>query len=287
MRLMRELQARPTDSPSLAAGAATIPRNPYGARRDAVREPILINFFAAPSRHAWPTLCAMGVKRLLSLLVVLAGLAAAPAAALASSVDVSATQAYLQANYALVSVARSHLATSEAGPLHVLAQVKRECPGVGAGSPQDPESTQMSDEVIGAMVYSSAPPDRRAMQTFVRAVAGLHWSSRGLTNAVHSYAGDLKTFLSLPEPEPLRGRQSVGLQRLSHAAREHRRVRRQVHALVGARSGSCPSSSPSSRRRQAGRWPVVPTRPKRRSPTPKPERVEHWGDIMNTLVIYP
>jgi hypothetical protein len=228
----------------------------------------------------------MGVKRLLSLLVALAGLAAAPAAALASSTDVSATQAYLQANYALVSVARSHLATSEAGPLHVLAQVKRECPGVGAGSPQDPESTQMSDEVIGAMVYSSAPPDRRAMQTFVRAVAGLHWSSRGLTNAVRSYAGDLKTFLSLPEPNlcaDVRAWASSGFHTLPASTVAFVGKFMPSWVALGLVPKQLAQFETPSGRALAGRANAAETA----ITNAEARAVEHWGDIMNALVIYP
>jgi hypothetical protein len=126
--------------------------------------------------------------------------AASSTPALASSGSAAATQAYVQANYALVRVARSHLATSEAGPLHVLAQVQRECPLAGAQSPQSPESTQMSDEVIGAMVISAVAPDVQAVRTFIGAVSGLSWSNAGLTSAIRGYAGDLKTVSSLPAP---------------------------------------------------------------------------------------
>ncbi len=142
----------------------------------------------------------MTARALLPLLAATASLALAPPAALAASGNAAATQAYLQANYALVRVARAHLATAEAGPVHVLAQVQRECPRAGAGSPQNADSTQMSDEVIGAMVLSALPPDRQAVNAFIHSVAGLSWSSRGLTNAVRSYVSDLRTVLSLDPP---------------------------------------------------------------------------------------
>jgi hypothetical protein len=164
-----------------------------------MRATIFKNFFAAPAPLASRTLELMLVRALLSLAAAAAVLAVAPAGALARS-DASSAQAYVHANYALVRVARSHLAVSEAGPLHVLAQVKRECPGIGASSPQDSESTQMSDEVIGAMVISAAQPDRSAISAFVRAVASLRWSSHALTRAVRAYARDLQTVLSLPAP---------------------------------------------------------------------------------------
>lgn len=135
----------------------------------------------------------------LAVVAVTGGFALSATPALASS-NTASTQAYVQANYALVRVARSHLATSEAGPLQVLAQVRRECPNAGAGSPQDAESTQLSNEVIAAMVLSAAKPDLSAIKTFVRATGGLSWSNHALTSAVRTYVGDLKTVLSLPTP---------------------------------------------------------------------------------------
>jgi hypothetical protein len=137
----------------------------------------------------------------LSLLaVVAASLALAPAAAQATAGNAAATHAYLQANYALVRVARAHLAASEAEPLRVLAQVRQECPQAGAGSPQNTESTQVSDEIIGAIVIAAAQPDVQAIETFIHAVSGLHWSSGAATSAVRAYAGDLKTVLGLGTP---------------------------------------------------------------------------------------
>jgi len=142
----------------------------------------------------------MRARALFALPAAAAGLAIAPQAALAGSGNAAATQAYVQANYALVHVARSHLAASEAEPLRVLAQVQRECPRAGLGSPQDAESTQMSDEVIGAMVIAAAQPDLQAIRTFIHSVSSLSWSSRALTSAVRSYAGKLQTVLGLGAP---------------------------------------------------------------------------------------
>jgi hypothetical protein len=139
-------------------------------------------------------------RTVVPLLAIVAGLAGVPPAALAASGNAVATQSYLQANYALVRVARSHLAASEAAPLQVLATVQRECPLAAAGSPQNPESTQMSDEVIGAMVIGAAQPDLQAIKAYISAVAGLSWSNHALTSAVRAYAGDLKTVLSLSAP---------------------------------------------------------------------------------------
>jgi len=140
------------------------------------------------------------VRKLVCAAAAIAGLAlAAPAGAAAAS-DAATTRAYVQANYNALRVAISHLATSEAAPAHVLEKVKRECPLVGEGSPEDEESTQMSDEVIGAMVVSAIAPDLQAIRTFVHAVAGLSWSDGALTRSIRAYTNKWKVLASLSAP---------------------------------------------------------------------------------------
>ena len=103
-----------------------------------------------------------------------------------------------QANYALVQLAAATTwRTAEASSRHVLAQVRAECPGAGVGSPQNPESTMISYEVIGAMVLVRVRrPTCRRSTTFVRAAARLSWGNHSLTSAVHGYVAELKTLLS-------------------------------------------------------------------------------------------
>jgi hypothetical protein len=228
----------------------------------------------------------MGIRPHLALLAALASLVATPAAVHASGGDVASTQAYLQANYALVRVARSHLATSEAGPLRVLAQVRRECPLAGAGSPQDPQSTQMSDEVIGAMVISAAPPDRQAIKTFIRAVAGLSWSDRGLTRTVREYAGDLSTFLGLSAPNlcaDVRAWAATGFHALpaTTVAFVGKFMPSWVAlGLVPKQLARFESAGARTLARRANTLEVALTDGEARA-------VEHWGAIMNELVILP
>jgi hypothetical protein len=124
----------------------------------------------------------------------------APARALASPADVAATQAYLQANYRLVSTAASHIPVAERAISAVLGQVRRECPKAASGSPQDPESTQMSEEVIGTMVTSAYSRDLASIRQYLRAVAHLRWSNHALTAEVQSYVSRLKVLASLTQP---------------------------------------------------------------------------------------
>lgn len=130
-------------------------------------------------------------------LALLAVAAPAPAAA----EDSATTLAYVRANLALVQVGQSRLPTSIAAYRGVLSKVRRECPLAGAGSPQDPESTDLSNEVIGAMVIAAANPDRAAVRAFLSATAGLRWSSSSVTNAVSRYRTNLEKLYKLAAPD--------------------------------------------------------------------------------------
>src|SRR5689334_13810997 len=112
--------------------------------------------------------------------------AAAPTAAQAG--NTSATSAYVRANYALVAAGKSHLGASIAAYKGVLATVRRDCPRGAEGSPQNADSTKLSNEIIGAMVLSAGKPDRPAVATYLKAVKRLSWSTGSITRAVKSYA---------------------------------------------------------------------------------------------------
>jgi hypothetical protein len=228
----------------------------------------------------------MRERVLLLLLPALAGVAIAPASASASAANLAATQTYVQANYAALRVVISHLAASEAAPLHVLAQVRRECPAAGSGSPQDPESTQMSDEVIGAMVISAAQPNLQAIRTFIRAAGGLSWSNRGLTRAIRTYVGDWKTILGLPAPNlcgDVRAWAAGGFHTLPASTVAF--DAKFMPAWVGA--GYLPA--------QLGGYENAATRAlanrslalEQTVSEAEARAVPHWGEIMNTLELWP
>jgi hypothetical protein len=228
----------------------------------------------------------MRERVLLLLLPALAGVAICPASASADAADVATTQTYVQANYAALRVVMSHLAASEAGPLHVLAQVRRECPGAGTGSPQDPESTQMSDEVIGAMVISAAQPNLQAIRTFVRAAGGLSWSNRGLTRAIRTYVGDWKTILGLPAPNlcgDVKAWAASGFHTLPASTVAF--VGRFMPAWVGA--GYLPAQlsgyENAATRALANRSVAL----EEKVSEAEARAVAHWGEIMDTLELWP
>jgi hypothetical protein len=137
----------------------------------------------------------------LALLATLAAAASAPANALAGQGDAAATRAYIEANYRLVQAADSRIARIEATLHGVLSRVRGECPMAAANSPQDTESTQLSNEVIGAMVLTAGRLIRPAARQFVSAAGRLSWSNRGLTRTVHAYVGKVRTLLALAPPK--------------------------------------------------------------------------------------
>lgn len=142
----------------------------------------------------------MGIRTLFAVPLAMLGLALGPPLALGGSSDVSATQSYVRANYALVRTARSYLRRAEAAPLEVLAQVRRDCPRAAAGSPQDPQSTELSNEVIGAMVLAAYHLDLPALRGFIAQVEPLRWSSARPRDAVRSYARKLTVLAALAPP---------------------------------------------------------------------------------------
>jgi hypothetical protein len=142
----------------------------------------------------------MGKRRVLLVLATLASLAGAAPAALAGPSDIASTRTYIQANYTLVQSAKGRIASSEAALKGLLSQIRSECPKAAAGSPQDHDSEQLSDEVVGALVLAGGRPDAPAIHVFTHAVARLHWSSGKLTSTLQSYAGKLNKLSALAPP---------------------------------------------------------------------------------------
>ncbi|MFI5004645.1 MAG: hypothetical protein ACHQE6_06490 [Solirubrobacterales bacterium] len=128
-------------------------------------------------------------------------LAAAPSAALAKPGDAAATRTYIRANYNLVRAARSNLAVEVGALKSLVRQITGECPLVAAESPQNHDSEQLSNEVVGAMTVVIYRPDAAAIHTFARTVAGLHWSNRTLTRIVRKYATQLQGLAALATPD--------------------------------------------------------------------------------------
>ena len=138
--------------------------------------------------------------RVATLLALLAAVITLLAPATAAAGNASATRTYLKANYALVHAADTRIHQVESTLRGLLAKVRGECPLAAAGSPQESQSEQLSDEVIGTMVLSAIRLDLPAGHAYVQAVGSLRWSSSSVTRSVHAYADKVARMISLPVP---------------------------------------------------------------------------------------
>ena len=125
---------------------------------------------------------------------------ALPRGALASSREVVVTSRYVRANYALVHAAYSRIKPVEMRLRELLAQIRRECPNVADGSPEEALSVQLRTEIIGALVVSAVQLDIGAGKAFLAAVRDLSWANRSLTRAVARYAAKVSRMIALPAP---------------------------------------------------------------------------------------
>jgi hypothetical protein len=138
--------------------------------------------------------------RACSILLVTLALGIAPAESLASARDISATHAYIQANYALAKASVAGIAPAQAKIEQLNHQLAGECPLVGAGSPQNEASPPISHEVTVALWSLEYGTSARAIHTFLNAVGRLRWSNHAITRAAQTYAKDLNELASLPMP---------------------------------------------------------------------------------------
>jgi hypothetical protein len=129
-----------------------------------------------------------------------AALALLAAPAIATASDAASTDAYLRANYALVADGNSNIRSAEARLRALREQLRRECGGVVDGSPQDENANTLNWEAIGLMTITGYAPGKRAIATFARTIAPLHWSNSSLTREVHTYARQLKAEVLTPLP---------------------------------------------------------------------------------------
>jgi hypothetical protein len=144
----------------------------------------------------------MPVRLILGLLATFIALALGPADALAGQGDIATTRTYLQANYRLVQLTASKIRPIEATLRSVRSQVLSECPKAAAGSPQDTDSEQLSNEVIGAMVTASVHlVEARPSREYVRTAGRLTWSNPALTHAVRAYANKALGLVALAPPK--------------------------------------------------------------------------------------
>jgi hypothetical protein len=123
-----------------------------------------------------------------------------PSPSLAAS-DAATTEAYVRADYALVSTGHRLIPTAHARILALRGRLRSECPSVIAGSPQNEESETLTWELIGAMTIAGYQPGLAAATKFSRAVATLSWSDVSLTRAVRKYTHQGLAQVRTPPPD--------------------------------------------------------------------------------------
>lgn len=139
-----------------------------------------------------------------SVPLVLVGLAlaaaAAPAASANYSADVATTQVLARATNTLVRASEPDIAKALANVKSFANQTLAQCPHVAAGSPQNHDSEQLDNEVVGAMTAVGYHTAAGPIATFAHAVKGLHWSNGRLTRAVRTFVAKLKGLSTLAVP---------------------------------------------------------------------------------------
>ncbi|HXA55174.1 MAG TPA: hypothetical protein VNV37_09925 [Solirubrobacteraceae bacterium] len=115
--------------------------------------------------------------------------------------DLAATRTFIAANYTLVRIARDNLAAAQTAINTLGERVSGECPlAAGSEAPQNLDSGQLSEEVVGALEVAAYEVDRASMLAFGHAIRGLRWSNRKLTRMVRAYAVKLENFPMLGLP---------------------------------------------------------------------------------------
>lgn len=138
-------------------------------------------------------------RALIATLAFAASGATAPAA-LASSADVAATGAYLQANYSFVRAAVAEIPRSRSALHSLQARLSGECPNAAQGSPEDSSSEWLSNELIGDMVITADKVNLHLARTYLAAVARIHFTNAAVTRAIHTYSSDLRRLIALTPP---------------------------------------------------------------------------------------
>jgi hypothetical protein len=136
-----------------------------------------------------------------ALLAGVAVLTIAPSGALASSGDVAATSTYIRINHKLVQEAVSRIPAVHTTLRRVLAQVRSECPMVAAGSPQNSESEQLSNEVVGVMVTAAVHGALPFPHEYLSVAGRLKWSNPTVTSGVRAYVAKVRVLESLKQPD--------------------------------------------------------------------------------------
>jgi hypothetical protein len=136
----------------------------------------------------------------LTFATLVVALAFAPANAFAAPADVAATHAYILANNQLARASVARLGVGQARIEGLIRTFARECPGAGAGSPQDEQAHFFNYEAGVALWSIAYGTDAAQIRRFANTVRGLRWSNHAITRAAQSYASSLQAMATLAIP---------------------------------------------------------------------------------------
>lgn len=136
----------------------------------------------------------------LGILAVVLSVGLAPASEAATPRELAATHTYLTAGYTALRAAIASMSAVGKSIDRLNHKLDSECPGVGAGSPQNEEEQHLSYEVFGALLSTGYHTDAKIVERFLRVVKPLRWSSSKLTRTADGFATSLHELVTLPLP---------------------------------------------------------------------------------------
>jgi hypothetical protein len=139
--------------------------------------------------------------RRLTVPIVMAVLALTPAPAFAGAQDAASTHAAITAGYALARAAVATIPVAQAKIQSYKRRLARECPDVGAGTPETEASEPMSAEVAAALWSISYGAAAGPIERFARAIRPLRWTSKRFERSLHSFVTALTGLATLPLPD--------------------------------------------------------------------------------------
>jgi hypothetical protein len=118
----------------------------------------------------------------------------------AAASNVSATHAYIQANYALAKVGVARIPAVQAKVAQLNANLSQQCPGAGKGAPELEVTQPLSHEVVAALWSITYGANAQPIAAFAAKTKHLRWSNGRLTRIVSRYAASLHEMATLPLP---------------------------------------------------------------------------------------
>jgi hypothetical protein len=138
----------------------------------------------------------------ISLGIAAAACVGAPGtAAAASSHDIAATRTVLTTGYETLRAVLRSWPKVEASLRNLNHRFARECPGIGAGSPQTVAEKHLSYEVAGAQWATAYHADAAIVRRFIHKVTGVSTSDRRLNRRVYKFLAGLDEMLALQVPD--------------------------------------------------------------------------------------